>query len=47
MVPTGAEAKNPANWSAWPYFLVPFAFIGFFLALRIWNALPSNSGHKK
>lgn len=47
LVPTGDEAKNPANWTAWPYFLVPFAFIGFFLALRIWNALPSNSGPKK
>jgi OPA family glycerol-3-phosphate transporter-like MFS transporter len=47
LVPTGTEAKNPANWSAWPYFLVPFAFIGFFLALRIWNALPSNSSPKK
>jgi OPA family glycerol-3-phosphate transporter-like MFS transporter len=46
LVPTGDEAKNPANWSAWPFFLVPFAFIGFFLALRIWNALPSNTGHK-
>ncbi|MDB5037957.1 MAG: glycerol-3-phosphate transporter [Bacteriovoracaceae bacterium] len=29
------------SWAFWPVFLLPFAVIGFFLALRIWNYLPS------
>ncbi len=28
------------DWSYWPWFLVPFAVIGFVLSLRIWNAKP-------
>lgn len=28
------------NWNLWPIFLIPFAFIGFFLLLKIWNAKP-------
>ncbi len=28
------------NWSWWPLFLLPFAFIGFYLLTRIWNAKP-------
>jgi len=28
------------NWNYWPIFLLPFAVIGFFLLLRIWNAKP-------
>lgn len=31
------------DWSYWPWFLVPFALIGFLLLLRIWNASPSRS----
>ncbi len=28
------------NWSWWPIFLVPFTLLGFYLAMRIWKALP-------
>jgi len=28
------------DWSYWPIFLVPFAIIGFFFCLKIWNAKP-------
>jgi MFS transporter, OPA family, glycerol-3-phosphate transporter len=28
------------DWHCWPLFLMPFALIGCFLALRIWHALP-------
>lgn len=35
-----------ADWAYWPWFLVPFAVIGFVLCLRIWNAKPKGkSGH--
>ena len=29
------------SWSYWPWFLLPFAVLGFLLCLRIWNAKPS------
>jgi OPA family glycerol-3-phosphate transporter-like MFS transporter len=29
------------NWRWWPVFLVPFALIGGFIALKIWNELPA------
>lgn len=29
------------NWQWWPIFLMPFALIGMYLALRIWKELPS------
>jgi hypothetical protein len=32
------------DWSYWPWFLVPFAVIGFSLSLRIWNAKPKAKG---
>jgi OPA family glycerol-3-phosphate transporter-like MFS transporter len=28
------------DWSWWPVFLIPFTLLGFFLATRIWKALP-------
>ncbi len=28
------------SWAFWPVFLLPFAGVGFLLALRIWNYLP-------
>lgn len=28
------------DWAYWPWFLLPFAVIGFLLSLRIWNATP-------
>ena len=35
---------TPANWANWPLFLLPFAVVGFLLALKIWNAKPKGSG---
>ncbi len=32
------------SWSYWPWFLLPFALIGFMLCLRIWNAKPGARG---
>lgn len=29
------------NWSWWPIFLIPFTLLGFYLAARIWKALPT------
>jgi OPA family glycerol-3-phosphate transporter-like MFS transporter len=29
------------NWHYWPFFLMPFALIGFFLAWKIWHELPA------
>jgi OPA family glycerol-3-phosphate transporter-like MFS transporter len=29
-----------SNWSWWPVFLVPFTLLGFYLAARIWQAIP-------
>ena len=40
ITPTGDAAKDPNNWFWWPVFLVPFSFIGFALALKIWHAAP-------
>lgn len=40
ILPSGEEAKDPANWTNWPIAMIPFAAIGFFLALRVWNARP-------
>jgi OPA family glycerol-3-phosphate transporter-like MFS transporter len=31
------------SWNYWPPFLIPFALIGFLLALRIWKALPEGA----
>lgn len=32
------------DWAYWPYFLVPFAVLGFLLTTRIWNAKPKGKG---
>src|SRR5690606_17824105 len=32
------------DWSYWPWFLLPFAILGFVLSLRIWNAKPKAKG---
>src|SRR5690606_20756855 len=32
------------DWAYWPWFLLPFAIIGFVLCLRIWNAKPKSRG---
>jgi OPA family glycerol-3-phosphate transporter-like MFS transporter len=31
------------DWAYWPWFLAPFALLGFLLSLRIWNARPSGA----
>ena len=31
---------DPDNWVAWPLAMIPVAFIGLMLALRLWNAKP-------
>ena len=33
-----------ADWAYWPWFMLPFAVIGFLLTLRIWNATPRGKG---
>lgn len=35
------------NWAFWPIFLIPFAVIGLFLTIKIWNAFPGrkSGGH--
>ncbi len=47
VIPNGDAAKDPANWSAWPIAMVPMAFIGLLLTLRLWNAHPSNKAISK
>ncbi|MEZ4219566.1 MAG: MFS transporter [Polyangiaceae bacterium] len=32
------------DWSYWPWFLLPFAVIGFALCLKIWSAKPGKAG---
>ncbi|MCB9595244.1 MAG: MFS transporter [Sandaracinaceae bacterium] len=32
------------DWAYWPWFLVPFAIVGFLLTTRIWNAKPKGKG---
>jgi OPA family glycerol-3-phosphate transporter-like MFS transporter len=34
-------ATEPSSWLAWPVAMIPFALIGFLLALRVWNAKPT------
>jgi len=35
------------NWQYWPVFLIPFAMLGIFFTIRIWNAFPKgkSAGH--
>ncbi len=32
------------DWAYWPWFLLPFAVVGFLLCLRIWSAKPAAKG---
>lgn len=43
LLPSGELAKTASNWITWPIAMTPMAFIGFLLALRMWNATPQNS----
>jgi MFS transporter, OPA family, glycerol-3-phosphate transporter len=38
VLPEKAAAKDVANWWTWPTAILPFAIIGFLLALKVWNA---------
>ena len=42
ILPSGAEAKDPNNWSNWPIALVPLSVVGLVLATRVWNAKPQS-----
>jgi MFS transporter, OPA family, glycerol-3-phosphate transporter len=42
ILPKGDAAKNPDNWSSWPLAMIPFALVGFLLALKVWNAKPKS-----
>ncbi|MEE2904344.1 MAG: MFS transporter [Myxococcota bacterium] len=44
LAPVGEAAKNADNWSNWPLFLMPWAFVGCLLAAKIWNAAPKKKG---
>ncbi|MBC7693557.1 MAG: MFS transporter [Methylotenera sp.] len=41
ILPTGAAAKDPANWKNWPMVMIPVALIGLLLGMRLWNVKPS------
>ena len=47
VLPNGPAAKDPANWHAWPVAMIPVTLIGFFLAVRLWNAKPTPKAVKK
>jgi OPA family glycerol-3-phosphate transporter-like MFS transporter len=34
------SADKPESWKWWPAFLVPFALLSIYLAIRMWKALP-------
>lgn len=46
-LPEGDAAKDPGNWTVWPVSMIPIGLIGFFLALRLWNARPDPKAAQK
>jgi OPA family glycerol-3-phosphate transporter-like MFS transporter len=40
ILPQGDAAKVAGNWSNWPIAMLPVAFLGLLLTLRIWHAKP-------
>ncbi|MFO0662423.1 MAG: MFS transporter [Polyangiaceae bacterium] len=42
VLPAKEAAKDVANWWTWPAAILPFAVIGFCLALLVWNAKPGS-----
>ena len=42
----GVLSADQRGWSLWPIFLLPFALIGFWLAVRIWKAIPEAAKKK-
>jgi len=39
-LPKDEAAKDPANWSSWPGWMIPVALVGLLLCTRVWNARP-------
>ncbi len=44
VLPKGDAAKDPANWSSWPGWMIPLALAGLLLCMRLWNARPKPGG---
>ena len=42
VLPAGKDAKIAAAWKPWPLVILPATILGFFLALRLWNARPKS-----
>jgi OPA family glycerol-3-phosphate transporter-like MFS transporter len=40
------EAADLANWTVWPWAMVPFALIGLLLSFSVWNAKPKPKGRQ-
>ncbi|MBK7875811.1 MAG: MFS transporter [Planctomycetes bacterium] len=43
-LPKGDAAKDAANWTAWPLWMMPVVVIGLLLCTRVWNARPKAGG---
>lgn len=43
VLPDGYAAMDPDNWHNWPLVMMPFAILGLFFSLRIWNARPKGA----
>ncbi|MCB9758722.1 MAG: MFS transporter [Alphaproteobacteria bacterium] len=39
-LPSGEAAKDVANWTEWPIWMIPVALVGLLLATRVWHAKP-------
>ncbi|MFN7683885.1 MAG: MFS transporter [Oligoflexia bacterium] len=46
ILPSGEEAKDPANWWLWPIAMIPLAGAGVWMAARLWNARPVPVGRQ-
>jgi MFS transporter, OPA family, glycerol-3-phosphate transporter len=42
VLPVGDKVKVAAEWKPWPLVILPATALGFFLALRLWNARPKS-----
>ena len=41
-LPKGEPAKDAANWSQWPLWMLPVAVVGLLLCTRVWHARPKS-----
>lgn len=39
-LPKGDATKVASNWTVWPLWMIPVAFVGLLLCTRVWNARP-------